>query len=199
MLTKLWPRLPTAHLNQWLRKVSIHFLSNPFLPQLKLLFDYKHLSPCMPFFVQVMSRHSWKDQSTQPKINYFTQVKAWPRTFIVKEDFDIGIILIRIMQRTVERKLGSRSSRSIDLDSVGITVERKFLHKRTVIQFLQLHPLLWDKVVYFCISYTFGRTFLTSVNYLCIAVTVILLWSSVLAMVYFLVDFIQEKQKQSKL
>lgn len=31
---------------------------------------------------QVMSRHSWKDQAAQPKVKYFTQVKARPPTFV---------------------------------------------------------------------------------------------------------------------
>lgn len=80
-------RLPTARINRWLRKV--------------------------------MSRHSWKDHAAQPKIKYFTQVKARPPTFVaftsaktqlsdtdlrfltrsLKEDFDLGGIPVRIMQR----------------------------------------------------------------------------------------------------
>lgn len=71
-----------------------------------------------------MSRHSWKDQATQPKIKYFTQVKARPPTFVaflsgkthladtdirfltksLKEDFDLGGIPIRITQHSVPRK-----------------------------------------------------------------------------------------------
>lgn len=71
-----------------------------------------------------MSRHSWKDQSAQPKIKYFTQVKARPPTFVafvsgkvqlsdtdlrfltksLKEDFDLGGIPLRIMQRNVPRR-----------------------------------------------------------------------------------------------
>lgn len=71
-----------------------------------------------------MSRHSWKDQAAQPKVKYFTQVKARPPTFVaflsgktelaatdirfltksLKEDFDLGGIPIRIMQRSVSRK-----------------------------------------------------------------------------------------------
>lgn len=95
-------RLPTSRLNRWLRKV--------------------------------MSRHSWKDQATQPKIKYFTQVKARPPTFVaflsgkaqlsdtdvrflmksLKEDFDLGGIPIRIMQRSVPRKaVGSHSSKDL--------------------------------------------------------------------------------------
>ncbi|KAJ6427823.1 hypothetical protein OIU84_023263 [Salix udensis] len=31
---------------------------------------------------KIMSRHSWKDQAAQPKIKYFTQVKARPPTFV---------------------------------------------------------------------------------------------------------------------
>ncbi|XP_010915793.1 uncharacterized protein [Elaeis guineensis] len=97
-------RLPTARLNRWLRKV--------------------------------MSRHSWKDQATQPKIKYFTQVKARPPTFIaflsgkaqlsdtdmrflmksLKEDFDLGGIPIRIMQRSVPRKVvDSKSSKNLSV------------------------------------------------------------------------------------
>ncbi|RZR76238.1 hypothetical protein BHM03_00000902 [Ensete ventricosum] len=73
---------------------------------------------------KVMSRHSWKDQATQPKIKYFTQVKARPPTFVaflsgkthlsdtdirfltksLKEDFDLGGIPIRITQHSVPRK-----------------------------------------------------------------------------------------------
>ncbi|XP_051147230.1 uncharacterized protein LOC127262544 [Andrographis paniculata] len=73
---------------------------------------------------KVMSRHSWKDQSAQPKIKYFTQVKARPPTFVafmsgktqltdtdlrfltksLKEDFDLGGIPVRITQRTVPRR-----------------------------------------------------------------------------------------------
>lgn len=76
-----------------------------------------------------MSRHSWKDQATQPKIKYFTQVKARPPTFVafvsgkvqltdtelrfltksLKEDFDIGGIPVRIMQRKVVRRSEGKS------------------------------------------------------------------------------------------
>ncbi|KAF5448078.1 hypothetical protein F2P56_028644 [Juglans regia] len=93
-------RLSTARLNRWLRKV--------------------------------MSRHSWKDQAAQPKIKYFTQVKARPPTFVafvsgkkqlldtdlrfltksLKEDFDLGGIPIRIMQRSVSRKDTGSASKS---------------------------------------------------------------------------------------
>ncbi|KAL5981320.1 APO protein 1, chloroplastic [Asimina triloba] len=88
-------RLSTACLNRWLRKV--------------------------------MSRHSWKDQAAQPRIKYFTQVKARPPTFVafvsgkthladtdirfltksLKEDFGMGGIPVRIVQRSVPRKEGS--------------------------------------------------------------------------------------------
>lgn len=76
------------------------------------------------FVLKVMSRHSWKDHSAQPKIKYFTQVKARPPTFVafvsgkvklqdtdirfltksLKEDFNMGGIPIRIMQRVVPRR-----------------------------------------------------------------------------------------------
>ncbi|KAK9135300.1 hypothetical protein Syun_014630 [Stephania yunnanensis] len=85
-------RLSTARLNRWLRKV--------------------------------MSRHSWKDHAAQPKIKYFTQVKARPPTFVaflsgkiklaetdirfltksLQEDFELGGIPTRIMQRCIPRK-----------------------------------------------------------------------------------------------
>ncbi|GAB4853511.1 hypothetical protein Ancab_017702 [Ancistrocladus abbreviatus] len=93
-------RLSTARLNRWLHKV--------------------------------MSRHSWKDQAAQPKIKYFTQVKARPPTFVafikgktelsdtdirfltksLKEDFNMGGIPIRVLQRSFARKDVSSSSRS---------------------------------------------------------------------------------------
>ncbi|KAL9672060.1 hypothetical protein QQ045_028308 [Rhodiola kirilowii] len=73
------------------------------------------------WLLKVMSRHSWRNTSSQPKIKYFTQVKARPPTFVaftsgksqlpdtdirflvksLKDDFDIGGIPIRIMQRSV--------------------------------------------------------------------------------------------------
>uniref|UniRef100_A0A7N0VI65 GTPase Der n=1 Tax=Kalanchoe fedtschenkoi TaxID=63787 RepID=A0A7N0VI65_KALFE len=75
------------------------------------------------WLLKVMSRHSWRNTSSQPKIKYFTQVKARPPTFVaftsgksqlpdtdirflvksLKDDFDIGGIPIRIMQRSVSR------------------------------------------------------------------------------------------------
>ncbi|KAG9444394.1 hypothetical protein H6P81_015734 [Aristolochia fimbriata] len=76
------------------------------------------------WLLKVMSRHSWKDKASQPKVKYFTQVKARPPTFVaflrgknklldtdirfltksLKEDFNLGGIPIRIMQRVVPRK-----------------------------------------------------------------------------------------------
>lgn len=93
-------RLSTARLNRWLQKV--------------------------------MSRHSWKDLAAQPKIKYFTQVKARPPTFVaflsgkaeltdsdlrfltksLTEDFDLGGIPIRILQRSVPRKANNKSTRT---------------------------------------------------------------------------------------
>lgn len=110
-------RLSTSRLNRWLRKV--------------------------------MSRHSWKDQAAQPKIKYFTQVKARPPTFVaftsgktqlsdtdlrfltksLKEDFDLGGIPIRIMQRSVPRKGGGNRSKSTP--SAGRMAERFLSDKRT--------------------------------------------------------------------
>lgn len=115
-------RLPTARLNRWLRKV--------------------------------MSRHSWKDQAAQPKIKYFTQVKARPPTFIafvsgknqlsdtdlrfltksLKEDFDLGGIPVRIMQRVMtkssERKKVTRGSKN--QHSSGTIAERRVSEKRSL-------------------------------------------------------------------
>ncbi|TXG66682.1 hypothetical protein EZV62_007957 [Acer yangbiense] len=71
-------------------------------------------------YKKVMSKHSWKDLSAQPKVKYFTQVNAWHPIFVaflsgktelsgtdlqfltksLKEDFDLGGIPIRIMQQT---------------------------------------------------------------------------------------------------
>lgn len=110
-------RLSTSRLNRWLRKV--------------------------------MSRHSWKDQAAQPKIKYLTQVKARPPTFVaftsgktqlsdtdlrfltksLKEDFDLGGIPIRIMQRSVPRK--GDGSRSKSTPSAGRMAERFLSDKRT--------------------------------------------------------------------
>ncbi|KAF5188564.1 Gtpase der, partial [Thalictrum thalictroides] len=110
-------RLSTARLNRWLRKV--------------------------------MSRHSWKDQASQPKIKYFTQVKARPPTFVafisgktqlsdtdirfltksLKEDFDMGGIPIRIMQRCVSRKESNSTKNS---QSAAKMPERISSEKRAV-------------------------------------------------------------------
>ncbi|KAL0384675.1 UNVERIFIED_CONTAM: GTPase Der [Sesamum radiatum] len=112
-------RLPTARLNRWLRKV--------------------------------MSRHSWKDQSAQPKIKYFTQVKARPPTFVafvtgkvqlsdtelrfltksLKEDFDLGGIPVRIMQRNVLRHSEGKSVASKSTRGPGRTIERMVSDKRS--------------------------------------------------------------------
>ncbi|KAJ4794547.1 GTPase Der [Rhynchospora pubera] len=86
---------------------------------------------------KVMSRHSWKDQATQPKIKYFTQVKARPPTFVaflsgkaqlsdtdlrfltksLKEDFDLGGIPIRITQKSIPRKKPSIKTSKIKSNS----------------------------------------------------------------------------------
>lgn len=77
-----------------------------------------------------MSRHSWKDLSAQPKVKYFTQVKARPPTFVafvsgktrlsdtdlrfltrsLKEDFDMGGIPVRILQRAVVKNSSGNSN-----------------------------------------------------------------------------------------
>jgi len=96
-----------------------------------------------------MSRHSWKDLATQPRIKYFTQVKARPPTFVaflsgkahlsdadtrfltksLTEDFDLGGIPIRIMQRSVPRKAAA-SNRSNNLPSCKVS-KRARSDKRT--------------------------------------------------------------------
>lgn len=78
-----------------------------------------------------MSRHSWKDQATKPKIKYFTQVKARPPTFVafksgdaqlsdsyvrfltksLVDDFNLGGIPLRLMQRTVPTRAGGGSGK----------------------------------------------------------------------------------------
>ncbi|XP_059652139.1 uncharacterized protein LOC132299490 isoform X2 [Cornus florida] len=113
-------RLPTARLNRWLRKV--------------------------------MSRHSWKDQAAQPKVKYFTQVKARPPTFIafvsgktklsetdlrfltksLKEDFNLGGIPVRIMQRSALKKAEGSSSNSKNSQYGGKIAERVVSDKRIV-------------------------------------------------------------------
>ncbi|KAL9325521.1 hypothetical protein ACSQ67_006166 [Phaseolus vulgaris] len=101
---------------------------------------------------QVMSRHSWKDQAAQPKVKYFTQVKARPPTFVafvrgktqlsqtdirfltksLKEDFDLGGIPIRIMQRSVTKKDTSETSKNSH--SVGrVVAERIVSDKRSIL------------------------------------------------------------------
>ncbi|XP_065849873.1 uncharacterized protein [Euphorbia lathyris] len=112
-------RLPTAKLNRWIRKV--------------------------------MSRHSWKDHAAQPKIKYFTQVKARPPTFVtfttgktrlsdtelrfltksLKEDFDLGGIPIRILQRSVAKKIENNGSNK-NSPSFRRKVDRDLSDKRTV-------------------------------------------------------------------
>lgn len=114
-------RLPTARLNRWLRKV--------------------------------MSRHSWKDQSAQPKIKYFTQVKARPPTFVafvsgkvqlsdsdlrfltksLKEDFDLGGIPLRIMQRNVPRRTEGKRVVSKNTRAAGKMTERMTSDKRNIV------------------------------------------------------------------
>jgi predicted GTPase len=94
-----------------------------------------------------MSRHSWKDSATQPKVKYFTQVKARPPTFVafmsgktqlsdtdirfltksLKEDFNIGGIPIRILQRSIPRKASVKSN----IKKRGSSIKRMKTDKRT--------------------------------------------------------------------
>lgn len=98
-----------------------------------------------------MSRHSWKDSASQPKIKFFTQVKARPPTFVafvsgktqllesdirfltrsLKEDFDLGGTPIRIIQRAVPRT-SSGTSGGTGRSSGGRVVQRTTSDKRTV-------------------------------------------------------------------
>ncbi|KAH9625040.1 hypothetical protein KSS87_020793 [Heliosperma pusillum] len=115
-------RLPTAKLNRWLQKV--------------------------------MSRHSWKDQASQPKVKYFTQVKARPPTFVafvkgkaelpdtdirflirsLKEDFDLGGIPVRILQRPISRKTEGRGSSAPNKKNhTRKVVPRVLSNKRSVV------------------------------------------------------------------
>lgn len=104
------------------------------------------------FCFQVMSRHSWKDQAAQPRIKYFTQVKARPPTFVafvkgktelsdaeirfltksLKEDFDMGGIPIRILQRSLSRHDATSKSSSIKSNHIGKLVERASSDKRSI-------------------------------------------------------------------
>lgn len=96
-----------------------------------------------------MSRHSWKDSATQPKVKYFTQVKARPPTFVafmsgktqlsdtdirfltksLKEDFNIGGIPIRIVQRCIPRKAPAKSNTK----NVGPRIARMRTDKRITV------------------------------------------------------------------
>lgn len=100
-----------------------------------------------------MSRHSWKDQAAQPKIKYFTQVKARPPTFVafmtgktklsdtdirflirsLKDDFDLGGIPVRIMQRSVLKRTTADSKGSAKSSTSARTVERPVSDKRTIL------------------------------------------------------------------
>lgn len=98
-----------------------------------------------------MSRHSWKDQAAQPKIKYFTQVKARPPTFVafvsgnvqlsdtdlrfltrsLKDDFNLGGIPLRIMQRTVPRRGDGKPVDKKKKRTPGKMTERMMSDKRS--------------------------------------------------------------------
>lgn len=148
-------RLPTARLNRWLRKVSadafqhIFVSPSPVVEQVNLCSDDCFLA--LLGLAQVMSRHSCKDQAAQPKIKYFTQVKARPPTFVafvsgktklsdtdlrfltksLKEDFDLGGMPVRIMQRSVLRNSGGSSTSSKSSQSARRAAERMTSDKRS--------------------------------------------------------------------
>ncbi|KAL0741846.1 hypothetical protein Bca4012_083359 [Brassica carinata] len=105
------------------------------------------------WLIKVMSRHSWKDSASQPKIKFFTQVKARPPTFVafltgktqllesdirfltksLKDDFDLGGTPIRIIQRSVLRTSPSgKSSGGSASRSSGPARQRTTSDKRTV-------------------------------------------------------------------
>lgn len=99
-----------------------------------------------------MSRHSWKDTASQPKIKFFTQVKARPPTFVafvsgktqllesdirfltrsLKEDFDLGGTPIRIIQRVIPRAPSGTGGGGSGNRSSGRVVQRTTSDKRTV-------------------------------------------------------------------
>ncbi|VFQ98512.1 unnamed protein product [Cuscuta campestris] len=105
------------------------------------------------WLIKVMSRHSWKDHAAQPKIKYFTQVKARPPTFVafvsgktqlsdtdlrfltksLKEDFDLGGIPVRILQRTVEKNSANSKRFKKNMQSTGKVVERAVSDKRIIL------------------------------------------------------------------
>lgn len=113
--------------------------------------SHLHILKVLILCFQVMSRHSWKDQAAQPKIKYFTQVKARPPTFVafvkgktvlsdtelrfltrsLKEDFDMGGIPIRILQRSLSKHEGPNKSSSTKSSHVGKVVERVSSDKRS--------------------------------------------------------------------
>ncbi|XP_021733173.1 uncharacterized protein LOC110699994 [Chenopodium quinoa] len=91
-------------------------------------------------------------QAAQPKVKYFTQVKARPPTFVafvkgktvlsdteiqfltksLKEDFDMGGIPIRILQRSLSRHDTTSKSTPAKLSHTGKLVERASSDKRSV-------------------------------------------------------------------
>ncbi|CAH9074263.1 unnamed protein product [Cuscuta epithymum] len=105
------------------------------------------------WLIKVMSRHSWKEHAAQPKIKYFTQVKARPPTFVafvsgknqlsdtdlrfltksLKEDFDLGGIPVRILQRAVEKNSVNNKRLKKNVQSIEKVVERPVSDKRSIV------------------------------------------------------------------
>ncbi|KAL8116897.1 hypothetical protein AgCh_023177 [Apium graveolens] len=67
---------------------------------------------------KVMGRHSWKDSASQPKIKYFTQVKARPPTFVAF--------------RIVVKNNAENSSNNKRIEYTGKIVERQMLSDKRV-------------------------------------------------------------------
>lgn len=145
-------RLTTARLNRWLRKVSTLKSSYSFCLHWKMIELIGNVFPHVAVLGQVMGRHSWKDSASQPKIKYFTQVKARPPTFVafvsgkkqladselrfltrsLKEDFDLGGIPVRVMQRIVVKNNAENSSNNKRTEYTGKIVERQMSSDKRV-------------------------------------------------------------------
>ncbi|CAA6665959.1 unnamed protein product [Spirodela intermedia] len=86
---------------------------------------------------KVMSRHSWKDQATKPKIKYFTQVKARPPTFVAFKNGETQLSdsYVRFLTKSL-RTVPTRSGGGSSKPSKGLSPRapaRVFSDKRSVI------------------------------------------------------------------